>query len=86
MAIHVGLRVQQHLQAVRLGRGLQAEDDFGIERIVEILTNSSSKQLQTLDSEELKELRESLKIKDSEIHFILKGRAIAKSRHSLFEE
>lgn len=57
-----------------------------IERIVEILTNSSSKQLQTLDSEELKELREFLKIKDSKIHFILKGRAIAKSRHSLFEE
>lgn len=57
-----------------------------IERIVEILTNSSSKQLQTLDSEELKELREFLKIKDSEIHFILKGRAIAKSRHSSFGE
>ena len=57
-----------------------------VERITEILTNSSSKQLQSLDSEELKELRDYLDIKKSEIHFILKGRAIAKSRYSSFKE
>ncbi len=55
-------------------------------RIIEILANSNWDQLQSLNSEELKELHKFLALKNSEVNFILKGRALSKHRHSSLHE
>ena len=53
-----------------------------LEKLANCLINSSTKDLQALSSDELKELREFMQTKTTEINWILKGRAIAKSKHS----
>lgn len=50
------------------------------EELANHLTNSSTKDLQKLSNEELKELKDFLTLKSNEISWILKGRALAK-RH-----
>ena len=52
------------------------------ERIMNILVNAGPSYLQTLSSQELKEIDEFLRIKDSEINFILKNRSTVKLRFS----
>lgn len=46
--------------------------------LANLLINSSTKDLQSMSNEELKELREFLETKSTEISWILKGRAMAK--------
>ena len=46
------------------------------------IINSSTKDLSTMSSEELKELRDFLNTKSNEISWILKARAKAKSHYS----
>lgn len=52
------------------------------ERILDILVNAGPSYLQTLSSEELEEIDEFLRIKDSEINFILKNRSTVRLRFS----
>ena len=52
------------------------------ERIMNILVNAGPSYLQTLSSQELKEIDEFLRIKDSEINFILKNRSTVRLRFS----
>lgn len=46
------------------------------------LINSSTKNFQSMSNEELKEIREFMLTKTNEINWILKGRAIARAKHS----
>ena len=48
------------------------------EKMADLLMSSSPKDLQSMTSEDLKELREFLDTKSTEISWILKGRAKAK--------
>ena len=50
------------------------------EELANYLINSSTKDLQSMSSEELKELREFMQTKTAEIGWILKGRAIARAK------
>ena len=52
------------------------------EELTNKIINSSTKDLQQMTSEELKELREFLDTKSTEISWILKGRAKARANFS----
>lgn len=52
------------------------------EKLTNLLLNSNPKDLQSMTSEDLKELREFLDTKSTEITWILKGRAKSKSHFS----